>query len=112
MKVDSQSHGSVSVITPHGPLAGDELEDFRGALLIAIDQKGGRVVLDMSDVPYVDSGGLEALLELCTAQQAASARPRLAELGEACREALDLTDVLPLLNVFDTVESAIRSYKR
>ncbi len=112
MKVDTHLHGSVSVLVPHGPLAGDDVEGFRQTLTLSIDQKSGRVVLDMSDVPYLDSSGINALLELCTGQQAASARPRLALLGETSREALDLTDVLPQLTVFDTVESAIRSYKR
>ena len=112
MKIGTQSHGSVSVVIPHGPLAGDELGDFRQRCQAVIDQKSGRVVLDMSDVPYLDSAGIETLLELCIGQPAASAQPRLAQLGETCREALDLTDMLGRLNVFDTVESAIRSYKR
>jgi anti-anti-sigma factor len=112
MKVEAQPHGSVSVLIPHGPLAGEELDAFRQELQAAIDQKSGRVVLDMNDVPYLDSTGIQALLELCTGQQAAAARPRLAQLGETCREALDLTNVLPRLTVFDTVENAIRSYKR
>jgi anti-anti-sigma factor len=112
MKIDTQAHGSVSVLVPHGALAGDELDVFRQQLQLTIDQKSGRVVLDMTDVPYLDSAGIETLLELCTGQQAASARPRLAQVGETCREALDLTDVLGRLIVFDTVESAIRSYKR
>lgn len=112
MKVDTQIRGSVSVLVPHGPLAGDDVEDLRQALSLAIDQRSGRVVLDMSDVPYLDSSGIEALLELCAGQQIASARPRLAQLGGTSREALDLTDVLPRVTIFDTVESAIRSYKR
>lgn len=112
MKVDTQLHGSVSVLVPHGPLAGDELADFRRELQTAIDQKSGRVVIDMSDVPYLDSSGIESLMELCVGNQAAAMRPRLAQLGETSREALDLTDVLPRLTIFDTVESAIRSYKR
>jgi anti-anti-sigma factor len=112
MKTDIQLHGSVSVLIPHGPLAGDELDDFRRDFQAAIAHKSGRVVLDMSDVPYLDSAGIEALLGLCTGSEAATAGPRLAQLGETCREALDLTNVLPRLTVFDTVENAIRSYKR
>lgn len=112
MKVDTQLHGSVSVVVPHGPLAGDDLDAFRRQLRAAIDQKSGRVVIDMSDVPYLDSGGIELLFELCAGPQTASAHPRLAGLGDTSREALDLTDVLVRLAVFDTVESAIRSYKR
>lgn len=112
MKIDTQLHGSVSVLVPHGPLASEEQEDFRTAVEAAIAQKSGRVVLDMTDVPYLDSGGIETLLESCAGQHAGSARPRLAQLSETCREALELTDVLSQLTVFDTVESAIRSYKR
>jgi anti-sigma B factor antagonist len=112
MKIEVQVHGSVSVLVPHGPLAGDELGEIRQQLREAIEQKSGRVVLDLSDVPYLDSGGIEALAELCAGQQAASARPRLAQLNDTTREALDLTDVLERLTVFDTVESAIRSHKR
>ena len=51
-------------------------------------------------------------VELCAGQHAASAGPRLAQLSGTSREALDLTDVLERLTVFDTVENAIRSYKR
>jgi anti-anti-sigma factor len=112
MKVEAHPHGSVSVLVPHGALVAEDIGDFRQALELAIEQKSGRVVLDMDDIPYLDSGGITALLELCAGQQVASARPRLARLGETCREALDLTDVLERLTVFDTVESAIRSYKR
>jgi anti-anti-sigma factor len=112
MKIDTQPHGSVSVLVPHGPLAGSDVEELRQTFSVTIDQKSGRVVLDMSDVPYLDSSGIEALLELCAEQQLGTTRPRLAQLGETAREALDLTDVLARLTVFDTVESAIRSYKR
>jgi anti-anti-sigma factor len=112
MKVDTQLHGSVSVVVPRGPLAGDDLDDFRRQLRAAIEQKSGRVVIDMSDVPYLDSGGIELLFELCAGPQTGSAHPRLARLGDTSREALDLTDVLVRLTIFDTVESAIRSYKR
>jgi len=112
MKVDVQIHGSVSVLVPHGALAGDDVEDFRQRMQTVLEQKDGRVVLDMSDVPYLDSGGIETLLELCSGQQAHATHPRLTQLADTSREALDLTNVLRQLTVFDTVESAIRSYKR
>jgi len=112
MKIVTHQNGSVAVLAPHGPLAGDELDDFRTALSQAIEQKSGRVVVDMSDAPYLDSSGIETLLDLCGGMQTASARPRLAQLSETSREALELTNVLEKLIAFDTVENAIRSYKR
>ena len=112
MKIDTQVHGSVAVLVPHGPLTTDSLDAFHGKLKSAIDQRQGRVVIDLRDVPYFDSRGIETVLELCGERRAVVQRPTLAQLSEPCREALDLTNVLTRLDVFDTVENAIRSYKR
>ncbi len=111
MKVQTQQQGNVTVVGLHGPLITDELEDVRRAL-----QPGNgdlrRTILDMSDVPYLDSNGIELLLELCGAHLSPHQRPKMAALSETCLEALELTDVLPRLDVFDTVENAIRSCQR
>jgi stage II sporulation protein AA (anti-sigma F factor antagonist) len=112
VKIDAQAHGATTVLTPHGPLAADAVPLFRKQLQDAIEQRQGRVVLDLRDVPYLDSGGIETLLEACGERRAVTARPRLTHLNDTCREALHLTDVLGRLEVFDTVENAIRSYKR
>lgn len=112
MKIDIQPHGSVTVLVPHGPLTTDQVDVFHGKLKSAIDQRQGRVVIDLRDVSYFDSRGIETLLELCGERRTVVQRPTLAQLGETCRETLDLTNVLARLDVFDTVENAIRSYKR
>ena len=49
------------------------------------------------------------LLELCGVSHAPLQHPKLAALSETCMEALQLTDVLPRLEVYDTVENALRS---
>ena len=109
MKVDVLPQGSITVLAPHGPLTRDEDDDFRAAAGDPIRDRNGRVVIDMSDVPYLDSRGIETLLEL-VADARTLVKPRLAHVCDTCREALDLTDVLEQLEVFDTVESALRSY--
>ena len=108
MKVQTQNQGNVAVLTLHGPLVTDELPDVRRA----IQTTGGelrRTVLDMSDVPFLDSTGIELLLEICGVHLSPHRRPRIAALSETCLEALELTDTLPRLDVFDTVENALRS---
>jgi anti-anti-sigma factor len=112
MKVETQLHGMVAVVVPHGALVADESADFKRAVAEAVERKGGRVVIDLSEVPYLDSVGIESLLELYSGQPSAMGGPKLAALSETCREALDLTDVLARLDVFDTVENALRSYNR
>lgn len=112
MKVQTQPEGQVTLVAPHGPLVVDDLADLRRSLETAGGGPLRRIVIDMADVPYMDSGGIELLLESCGAHLPPHQRPKLAALTETCREALDLTDVLPRLDVFDTVENALRSCQR
>lgn len=112
MKVQSQPQGNVTLVAPHGPLIAEEAIDFRRAVDETTVSSARRVVIDMSDVPYVDSAGIELLLELCGVHLAPHHRPTLAALSETCMEALELTDALPRLEVFDTVENALRSCRQ
>lgn len=112
MNVDIQQHGTVAVLVPRGPLSGDDVTDFRREMSRAVESRGGRVVVDMAAVPFLDSAGIEAVSELCKPQAGALLQPRLANLGETCREAMFLTDTLEPLAVFDSVENAIRSFRQ
>jgi anti-sigma B factor antagonist len=109
MKVQSQPHGHASVLAAHGPLIAEELIDLRRAVETAVAAGTKRVVIDLADVPYLDSSGIELLLELCGVSHAPLKHPKLAALSETCMEALQLTEVLPRLEVYDTVENALRS---
>ena len=112
MKVQSQPHGNITVLAAHGPLSAEESLDLRRAIETALATGARRVIVDLADVPYLDSGGIEMLLTCCDVAHAPFQRPVLAALSETCMEALELTNCLPRLEVFDTVESAMRSCKR
>ena len=108
MKVQTQAHGNVAVLVAHGPLVADEVHDLRHAVQSACDMVTKGLVVDMVDVPYLDSAGVELLLEMGGVHLPPHQRPKFAALTETCREALELTDTLLRLDVFDTVENALR----
>ena len=112
MKVETQPHGHITVVVPHGPLVSDELDDLRRSLTSSATAKAKRIIFDLADVPYLDSGGIELLLELCGPDVLPHQRPKIAALSETCREALELTNSQRRLEVFDTVENALRSCQR
>ncbi len=112
MKVQQQTHGNTIILQPHGPLIAEELIDLRRAVDAASASQAKRVIVDLADVPYLDSSGIELLLEMGNIELAPHLRPKLASLTDTCREALELTDVLPRLEVFDNVDNALRSCQR
>ncbi len=112
MKITRQEHGSVVVLSPHGPLTSDELPDLQREIEAALSARTSRAVVDMADVPYVDGKGIEAVLALGGSSGTSMRRVKIAALSDCVRVALDVTDVLPRLEVYDTVNDAIRGCRK
>lgn len=110
MKIERTRVGSVDVIAPLGAVSQSDADELAAAVDAALQSAAGRMVLDVSKVPYVDSKCLEMLLDLADRQRAAGQTVKLAGLTDTCREILDLTDLLGEFELFDSVDSAVRSF--
>lgn len=110
MKVDLEKHGSVCVVVPRDALSAQTLPEVQKVLDDELSAGGKRLVVDLTHVSYVDSGGIELLLRVAGDRGASAVRPRLACLSPMVREALYLTDTIKRFIVFESVESAVRSY--
>ncbi len=111
MKVDLETHGSVVVIVPRDAITEATLADVSAATEAARAQSGGgRMVLDMGNVAFLDSAAIEHLLSFAGTASRGPLVPRLAALNETVRETLSLTETLPRFSIYDSVESAVRSY--
>ncbi len=110
MKIDVQKLGSVTVISPRAAITQGEVDEFASVLEEYRRKTNGRFVLEMSQVPFLDSRGIEVLWDLADTQRAAGQTARLAAVPELCREIFELTGIGPHLDLFDTSESAVRSF--
>ncbi|CAN5852375.1 hypothetical protein BH11PLA1_BH11PLA1_12240 [soil metagenome] len=110
MQISEQRHGAVTILAPQGPLVGPDAEAFRTGALDALARSQGRFVFDATGVPYADSKGLEALLDLTDQISTSGSALKLCGAGDTLREVLQLTEVFPLLEHFDDVNAAVRSF--
>ncbi len=109
MRVDVEKQGTVTVMVPRDALTEGTIPETR----IAFVDHGGtavRMVIDMSHVTFLDSAGIEFLLERCGNLTLGPLRPRLAALTDTVRESLALTKSIRRFSIYDTVEAAVRSY--
>lgn len=110
MKVVKSKQGSVWVFRPEGALVVNEVDDL-GAEIRQVDGLAhGRVVLDMAAVPYLDSVGMEAMLDMSDTCQESGRKLSLANVSATAREIMDLTDILDSFEIFSHTDDAIRSY--
>ena len=70
------------------------------------------VILDLSDVPYIDSTALGALVSAYVSRQKAGRRVVLSGISERVANMLKITNVESLFLVFPTLEEAISSLTR
>ncbi len=110
MEIKEQKQGAVTVLRPQGPLAHDDAEVVKEKALEAIKRNFGRVVIDGSDISYVDSQGLEALQDVNDEMAASGRCLKLCALNETVREVLDLTDLAPQFDLYEDTNTAVRSF--
>ena len=110
MKIEAQKMGSVMILSPRAAVSGGEVNDFSAAVEDYRRKTNGRIVLEFSQVPFLDSNGIEALWDLSERQREAGQTMKLAAVPELCREIFELTGISPHLDLFDSAESAVRSF--
>ncbi len=110
MEILEQTSGAVKVLKPRGPLVQADAERFRERASTAIAASLGRFVVDASGVPFVDSRGLEALVHLTEELSQSGQSLKLCGATETVREALELTDLSTLMEHYEDVTTAVRSF--
>lgn len=110
MEIEEQRQGAVTVLRPQGPLALDDALRFKRRAEDALSKNLGRVLIDTSAIPYVDSQGLEALVDLSEQLADSGLALKLCGENETLREVFDLADVAALFEHYEDVNTAVRSF--
>jgi anti-sigma B factor antagonist len=110
MQINEQTQGAVTVLKPDGALTQDDAEQFMHKLAEVLAESSGRVVVDLSSVPFVDRRGLEVLVEANDTLAVGGRSLKLCAINETIREVLDLTGLATRFDHFDDTNSALRSF--
>ncbi len=103
MEIAERSSGDVKVLDLHGKLTiGDGDELLKDKINSLVQQGHTKIVLNLGDVPYVDSAGLGQMVSSFRTVTRSGGSLRLLNLTARIREVLTITK---LLTVFDTYES-------
>jgi anti-sigma B factor antagonist len=116
---ESESHGIIVLEVSGRLILGQESMDFRGKIKEVLEksdwikEKWGwntRIVLDLSNLSFIDSAGLGALIAARTASANRGAAMKLANLTKKLRDALAITKLVTVFDVYDSLEAAVKSF--
>jgi anti-sigma B factor antagonist len=92
-----------SILRLHGPLLLGNLFSFQSMVR---SEHAGLLIIDMSDVPYIDSAGIGCLVGAHVSRENAGHKLVLAGAGERLHNALKITRVDQLFTFAQDVEQA------
>ena len=108
MKVQIQEKGDVVIIAPVGHITFDEVADLRIQFEEAWRRPRHAVLLNLSEVDYLDSSGIAALVEGMKEAQRAGRHFGLCCLRKAVRNVIELVRLDTVFNIFEDEDGAVK----
>ena len=111
LSISNRTVNGIAVVDCDGRLVfGEESASLRDAVrsLLLMNKN---IVLNLGGVNYIDSGGLGTLVALFTTARNAGGAIRLASLTQRVGDLLQVTKLVTVFEVHDTVEQAVNSFR-
>jgi anti-sigma B factor antagonist len=89
---------------------GEESNQLRTKIKDLLAQGKKRLVLDLGNISYIDSAGLGTLVAGYTSSQSQGASMKLANLTKKFSEQLNITKLVTVFEVHNSVQEAIASF--
>ena len=112
LKLSTRTKDGVLVVDCSGRIVfGEESAHLRDTVKKLVSENN-RVVLNLSGINYIDSGGLGTLVALYTSARNAGGSIKLANLTQRVGDLLQVTKLLTVFEVYDNEEKAIASFSK
>jgi anti-sigma B factor antagonist len=113
LRMTDRDVNGVTVLEIEGRIVlGEESNSFREKVksLLAAGKK--KIVLNLSNVSYIDSAGLGTLVATFHSARSQGAVLKLANLGAKFKEVLQVTKLMTVFDTYDNEALAVQSYSK
>lgn len=112
LRLSTRTVDGITVVDCDGRLVfGEESANLRDTVKSLLSQNN-QLVLNLGGVNYIDSGGLGTLVALYTTARSAGGAIKLAALTQRVGDLLQVTKLLTVFEVYDSVEEAVQSFRK
>src|SRR5437879_11750800 len=112
LKIEARTADGVTIVSCSGRIVfGEEATALRETLKKLLGSTK-RVLLNLSGVTYIDSGGLGTLVGVYSSARSSGADIKLTGLGQRLRDVLQITKLVTVFEVYDSEQEAIAEIGR
>lgn len=111
MQIDERKVGDVTILDLKGKMTlGDGDELLRNKINSLVQAGAKKLVLNLGDVPYIDSAGLGEVVRTYTTVGRQGGSLKLLNLTKRIQDLLSITKLLTVFETFDTEAEAVKSF--
>ncbi|MBN1994495.1 MAG: STAS domain-containing protein [Anaerolineae bacterium] len=107
MEYKVRNESGIAILDLSGEIDVSTATQLRDTLIDLIENNEGRLLVNMSDVAYIDSSGLSVLVAAHKKAQGANGMLGLSGPQKPVQQVFELTRMNKLFNIFPTVEEGI-----
>ena len=111
MQIDERAVGDVTILDLRGKITlgeGDEL--LKDKVNSLVNQGRKKIVLNLENVPYIDSAGLGEIVRTYTTVSRQGGSLKLLDLTKRITDLLSITKLLTVFETYDNEADAVRSF--
>jgi anti-sigma B factor antagonist len=111
MKIDARTVGDVHILDCNGKITlGEGTMAIRNTVRETLKNGGKKIILNLSDVNYIDSSGIGELVSTYTTVTNQGGQLKLLNLTKKIQELLAITKLLTVFSVYQSEQDAIASF--
>jgi len=111
MQIDQRTIGDVTILDLKGKITlgeGDEL--LKDKVNSLVNQGHKKIILNLADVPYIDSAGLGEIVRTYTTVSRQGGSLKLLNLTKRITDLLSITKLLTVFETFESEGDAVKSF--
>jgi anti-sigma B factor antagonist len=106
-----EKYNAVIIEIKGNVMGGDDTKEFNELLHKLIDEGKKNVVLDLSEVKFMNSSGLGMLISGLTTMKRENGSLKLASVTEKIESLLIITKLITIFESFENVDEAVKSFE-
>jgi anti-sigma B factor antagonist/stage II sporulation protein AA (anti-sigma F factor antagonist) len=111
VEISEQRQGNVVVLRPIGRINNDTSPTFLAKLFASVEPTSAAVLVDFSDVEYISSAGLRALMAASKQSKASQSRLAVVGLTPVVKEIFEISRFSHVVQVFETSAEALAALR-
>ncbi|MCD6505460.1 STAS domain-containing protein [Candidatus Poribacteria bacterium] len=112
MEMKTSFKGEIPVLSISGRIIGESASVMKREMDRLIKQSNGRLILDLSDVPLLDSSALGAIVATLTSVKKMGGNLVLFNPQKAVQKVLEITRLVSIFEIYDDLEVAVASFDK